>query len=495
MRSFPVLFVAYCLGFTVAASAQVIPGEEDFTDDIGRLGNVDERFAHDACDTCFTVPGLPDNSYHIFQSITVDGEEQIIPRSMPNPAPLRDDADPRGTIDPDSGKPVWYIGDQAHVGPTDREPFSQLYRVPLIDLKVIHRQNTDAIMGVLGVHGFGIGKTGFTVAVLPEYATLATAALPTTIDGVPVTVSIEPRPQLIRHDSVLFRPIPVAAGISVLHGGSGGIVQSETGTLGPHIVRTEQNIGSCCQIWALTATHVVKSMDEAMPVPGTRLVFQPVTVSHPFPFSHQMGTVRYAFELLSCNTAGDPECTSAGLPVNWTFRHPDVAAIDPYPTGNFNPSPHNHPTGTDLTRHLQRGDTSYINGPSGKIMEAEEGDPHWVWGSITTAGKTGIVEEVNRHVTVRGVANKLYKMCCLNSISGIQAVKGDSGALVAYEGTGNRHVAGVAVAAHHNETWYVPADDIKTAFSLADVGFNHYWGTKSDYRKPATKACDDPHGC
>ena len=216
IRSFPVLFVAYCLGFTVAASAQVIPGEEDFTDDIGRLGNVDERFAHDACDTCFTAPGLPDNSYHIFQSITVDGAEQIIPRSIPNPTPLADDAEPRETVDPDSGQPVWYIGDQAYVGPTDKEPFSRLYKVPLIDLKIIHRQNIDAVLGVQGVHGFGIGKTGFNVSVLPDAAVLAKAALPTVIDGVPVTVNAKPRPQLIRHDHVHFRPIPTGAGMSVL---------------------------------------------------------------------------------------------------------------------------------------------------------------------------------------------------------------------------------------------------------------------------------------
>ena len=48
---------------------------------------------------------------------------------------------------------------------------------------------------------------------------------------------------------------------------------------------------------------------------------------------------------------------------------------------------------------------------------------------------------------------------------------------------------------HFVGIWYMPADDIKTALSRAKLSFNHYWGTKSKYKKPSTKTCDLPNGC
>ena len=79
-----------------------------------------------------------------------------------------------------------------------------------------------------------------------------------------------------------------------------------------------------------------------------------------------------------------------------------------------------------------------------------------------------------------------YKVCGLNHIH-LEGAGGDSGALVAYAGTGSRHVPGFGA-------WYVPSNDIKTAFENADKEFSHFWGTQSDYRAPSTQTCDPP-GC
>lgn len=470
-------------------------GEDVFPpgDDASPVGRVDDRAPHDACETCFTVPGLVSNTYHIFERMQVGADEHIIPRLIPNPAPLRDDELLRDDYDEETGEPIWYIGDQAHVGPTDEEPFSADYPVPLIDLKVIHRRHMDAILAVPGVHGFGIGLEGFTVAVTPADGPLAAAALPTTIEGVPVTITLEAPSTLLNHQDTEFRPVPVGAAISVIHGiAVGPDVPYSNGTLGPHIVRTEQNIATCCQILALTAGHVAKALDEAMPTPGTRIVLQPVLSSLN---RKQMGTVRHAFTLLACNTPADPDCERASAPTNWTWENPDIAVIDPLPTGNFNPVPHNTPTDTDLTRHLQRSASSYINGPSGKIMEASTDHNHLMWGAVTPALSTGRVVEVNRAEVIEDVDKKYFKVCCINRVT-VEGVGGDSGALVSYAGRGNRHIAGVAIAGDPDGgIWYIPADDIKTALSDAGLAFHHYWGTKEDYRKPSTKTCDLPDGC
>ena len=89
---------------------------------------------------------------------------------------------------------------------------------------------------------------------------------------------------------------------------------------------------------------------------------------------------------------------------------------------------------------------------------------------------------------IRSTDNRVYKMCCVNVVD-IVVQEGDSGALVAYSGTGRRHVAGVLIAGETGtrKGIYIRADSIQTAFRNARKSFHHYWGTKSNYREPSTR--------
>jgi hypothetical protein len=191
------------------------------------------------------------------------------------------------------------------------------------------------------------------------------------------------------------------------------------------------------------------------------------------------------------NRGFDSHCESPAATTNWTHINPDIAAID---MGHFS-YPFNTPVGTNPTRRLQKsGDQNdYINGPSGRIREAWYGHRHKVCG-VFSQYQTVYVIGIN-HCSVVGNYNtgSLSRICGMNRV-GLGIESGDSGSLVAYEGTGDRHVAGVAVSGGYVAASYVPASDIKTAFDNANKDFSHFWGTKKGDRRPASKTCDDP-GC
>jgi hypothetical protein len=93
-----------------------------------------------------------------------------------------------------------------------------------------------------------------------------------------------------------------------------------------------------------------------------------------------------------------------------------------------------------------------------------------------------------------------YKYCCVDRVA-LLTIPGDSGSLAAYDGTGNRHVAGVVFAgdvdANGNPivgTWFTKSFEIQTAFINAGKGFHYYWGTASGQWRPARTQCDPP-GC
>ena len=464
------------------------PGVDDFSPYPGPLGRVDDREPHSACDTCFTVPGLGDG-YQIFEQIGAGEDEILLPRRVPNPAPLQDN-EIRERIDEETDEDIWYIGTQAFIGPTDEEYWSAEAPRPTIELKRIQMKYLDTIMRIPGVHGFGISPTGFGVIIDPTEA-LSSEQVPLTLDGVPVTVDLREPLEFRNHLTTKFRPVPSGAGIAVRLAET---TVARGGSLGPHVVRTVSQAGKCCQLWSLTAAHVVKyRLSDTNPTPGTRSVYQPYAERPPA--GDAIGTVAHTFQLAPCGSA--LSCESSNAPKNWTHINPDIAAIN----HGFVAEPFNHPTGTKPTRHLQESadEDEYINGPSGKIMAAWYGHKHRVWGAATP-GTSGRVALLNTCTTIRtpGTSNR-YRVCGVNMILGaINA--GDSGALVAYAGTSNRHVAGVAIGSNGTFTVYVPADDIMTAFANSSVGgvsqaFNHFWGTKSSYRQPATTTCDEPDGC
>ena len=90
-----------------------------------------------------------------------------------------------------------------------------------------------------------------------------------------------------------------------------------------------------------------------------------------------------------------------------------------------------------------------------------------------------------------------YRICCLNRLE-VQGSPGDSGALVAYASSRSykRYIAGMMTAVDTNRNnkpsiWYIPANDIKTAFANAKKSFHHFWGTRRGYWEPSTNDTDD----
>lgn len=458
----------------------------------GPLGRVDERIPDPECPRCFTAPGFSGSQqYQIFESIVVNEREHIVAREIPNPAPLKE-GEVRETVDEDTGEPIWYIGTQAYIGPTDEEPFSEHHgNRSKIDMLRIKFRNEDRIFAIPGVHSFGIGTKGFEVSIRGEQATEHKAKIPATIEGVPVEVTVEGISPLSAHSRTRFRPVPTGAGI-----GS----QWWVGTLGPPVVSTT---GGCCRIWSLTAGHVVKaSLSDPTPALNSVPVYQPGTALSRNLFAY----VLHAFQLDECGTW--EKCNEDAATTNRTNADPDIALLDPIPTGSWEWSPFNTPAGTDPTRHMQHGAGAddYINGPSGVIWTAESGDKHVVWGAYTAASDdedTSVLASVGI-TRILGQGTRNYKMCCLNLLNS-PFKDGDSGSLIAYAGRGRRHVAGVGIGARYeyiggrevrvDGVYYVPARDILTALSAVGRPISHMWGTKSIYRPPSTKTCDLPDGC
>ena len=444
----------------------------------GPLGQVENRDPHEACANCFTIPGMGEG-YQIWESVPVAGNsEHLILRLIPNPAPLAA-GETRARVDA-AGEPLWYIGHQAFSGPQDTAPVSSLLDMPLIDLNRLHARHQDAIMSLPGVHGIGIVAEGIGVWILPDFDA---TGIPDTLEGVPVIVFVEEMAKMRGHQGTRFRPVPVGAAVSAAEP---GIFMTPVGggTLGPPIVRQS---GGCCQVWSLTAAHVVREFpDEPVPTAGTLPIYQPsVQIGNLF------GYVAHLFRLFPCGTVYDNDCDLDSAVTNYTTINPDIAAIDPVPYNSRQVPPYNTPTGTDPIRRLTNSVSHSINGPSGAMRTARPGHTVKVWGAYSSP-RVGRVFAVNQDIVSRLHTDR-YRSCCLSGAY-VTMTDGDSGAAVTYGGTGRRHVLGVLQAGNSLAGWFIPSADIFMAFSSAGKPFTHYWGTKSGYRAPATTTCDPP-GC
>lgn len=227
-------------GTEANAEEELIPDWEDLTDpQWGLAGVADERQAHAACEWCFTVPGDED-SYQIYEYVDGDGEEAVIlSRPLPHPAPLGE-GETRPTVDED-GEPIWYIGTQGFVGETDETMWSESLQFSYIELQRIQERHLNTIMNTAGVHGFGIGENGFVVTILPTHDTDTTrAAIPTTLETVPVSIEVRSIAVSYGHQSAHKRPLPAGVGIGTSY---------LDGTLGPHVVRDTPNVSTCCKFW------------------------------------------------------------------------------------------------------------------------------------------------------------------------------------------------------------------------------------------------------
>jgi hypothetical protein len=440
------------------------------------------KLSHPACPTCFTY--ACSDCYNIMEEIP--GTGLTIARQIPNPSPLEPD-EQRLEFDPETGLPIWYIGRQPYVGPTDEQPFSPAYPAPLIDLKRIQLHEQEKIFSISGVHSFGIGEKGFVVYLTPEHRH-NDILVPQEIQGVPVEVKFAEPFEPTSHWLTRFAPVPagVSVGARVFVPGQG--TASTVGTLGPHIVRYTSEV----RIHSLTSGHVLKLMDAPV---SSVVVYQPTPASSN---ARQWGTLVRGFQHVPCDTAADPLCQSSSAPINNTWEKPDIGVIQ-----NITPAdsyPHTSPPNSDEPiRRLQYGTTSYVNGPSGIIVTPAFGTGTKVWGALIHAPAGSVAELVTSVVSNFSVAGgsrrfKFQYLCVVNLERGLD--EGDSGALVTGNGTGNRHVFGVMFGRTPNQPTrgtFILAQDIKTALNNSGFPFDHFWGTASgrpDLWNPAATQCD-----
>lgn len=415
-----------------------------------------------ACANCFKIP---DGRYGIFEE--VPGTGIIISRDLPDPAPLGF-REVRLQFDGE-GEPIWYKGNQGYVGPIDEEPLSAELPIPRIELLRIKARHEREIMSIRGVNVFGIGAHGFLVTLDPQYQKNANQ-IPIHLEGVPV--EIEEGEMLIglHHVEQTYRPVPVGAGVrsATLPPPSG----LANGTVGPHIVRDEADLGpgQCCQILSLTATHVVKPYAAPPLTPNSpqAVIFQGTT---------SWGTVALSFQLVPCKVPGAYDrCSEPNPPTNDMRVRPDVAVIAHINTLHKDIFPKSPPCNgsPEPVRRMQFGGNDFVHGPTGLIRIALPGTSVKVWGAFSHAPK-GDVAKVSASLFVTDPSTGQVFCYTPLDIAGIRAQGGDSGALVAWNG--ERHVTGLTVAGSLLQTAYIGADHIKTALRNAGMSFDHYWGT------------------
>ena len=395
-----------------------------------------KRATHPACPNCFRIN---DGPYGIFEE--VPGTGVVLSRDLPDPGLLR--GGPQ-EVDPETGEPIWYKGNQGYVGPTDEEPFSVELPIPLIELRRLKARHERQIMSVQGVNMFALGAKGFVVRLDPDYAANR-LHIPDNLEGVPVEVEEGSRMTLASHQNETYGPSPLGIGVPLGIGiRSNALPPSPgnlaNGTLGPHIVRDVANIGTCCQILSLTATHVVKNLDASPLVPGS-----PAAVVHQGNLS--WGTVVKSFYLRPCGTiANTIPCYGPNPITNDMLVNPDVAVIAHVNTSHRDPYPKSAPCSgsREPTRKMQYKRSSYVHGPSGLIRIAHPGTSIKMWGAFSDAPK-GTVQYIDSLAIIEDHKGFLYclKPIDIASIEKIQS--GDSGALVAWNGSSTRHVAGLTI--------------------------------------------------
>ncbi|NOT57047.1 MAG: hypothetical protein HOP18_20800 [Deltaproteobacteria bacterium] len=435
---------------------------------------------HPACPNCYKVDsGLPG----IFEK--VPGTDHIISRDIPDPAPLG-----KGEIRPDrhpeTGEPLWYKGRQAFVGPTDEEPVSASLPRPLIEVKRIRYRYEDQLIKIDGVHGVGIGKNGLIVQIIPQ-KNAHRRLIPTQIEGIPVHVEETEFLKGQSHEDRYYRPVPVGA----------EIISSASyfnGTLGPRISRDfSDGIGYCCQLYTLTAGHVIQQ--PSFPnsnVNNQRVVQQPA--GRPY------GYVAYMFRMTPCT---DGTCRIKS-PKNDLRIRPDVAAIG-HDGADFYPMTSPCTGAAKPVRRMQYGVTSRASGPSGIIRIPTFSTCTGclsVWGihshrTLASLKATEVSHVIGyRNAAADGGQYVYYYIGPFDAFTPQTAtVAGDSGALIAWDVT--KDLAGLVIGASSSPFYfyygaYQRLDYIKTAFYNVGASFDHYWGTAASASRPSTSPVDNP---
>ena len=415
------------------------------------------------------------NPYQVYEYVEGDDLEAVIlSRRVPNPAPL-EEGEVRATVD-EGGEPIWYIGTQGVVGPTDDERLSDAIALSYIEMRRIQESHQHTILSLEGVHGIGIEEDGFVVEMLPSHTNLR-ATIPTTLEGVPVRVDISDVGVPFHHHGTRKRPIPAGVGVGTSY-------TIGSGTLGPHVVRDVPHVSQCCYFWTMTAAHNVK---DHMFLPGgtNSYVYQPWT--NPLQVANRIGTVAHAFTLVGCGPTVE-YCKVYGT-INYTERRPDAAAVV---TAGLREPPFNEAEeDEDPIRRMQYRSNRYIGGPSGLISEPRLGRKVTVWGAVGGAN-VGEIAAINRCEVLDYHGDGYARICGITTVESEDTIQGDSGSLVTYRGRGNRHVVGMLFGGNisNDDRYIIPALNLKEAFGHVGQSFSHYWGTKEGYRRPATTSTD-----
>lgn len=467
-------FVVGVLTFAVIGSALFSLAQQGLPASIPAQPQVPAflKVAHPACPDCYTY-ACP-QCYTIFEE--VPGTGVIMAREIPNPAPLEPDTN-RLEFDVETGLPIWYIGHQPYVGPTDEEPFSDALPIPKIVLKRIQARYQKAIFNISGINAFGIGANGFVVHLDPTQSANE-PLIPKELEGVSVEVQLEGPAIALSHGSVSYRPVPTGSSIGANRSDVGGV----RGTIGPHFV-----LNNPLTIRTLTAGHVVKPMN-ASPTIG-----QSVSQLGPgFSSSTFWGVLANAFQQTPCvhfNCTGDP--------ANFSSVNPDIAVIAHISLSHTDPYPHTSPAGSlEPIRRMYYAATQSVNGPSGIIETVRQGKECKWWGVMSDAPK-GSVVATNMVMYYQDLNLQQFLFSALDQCNLERAaIGGDSGALVAGNGVSSRNVFGVGVAGDLNNlapVFYFAASDVQFTLQNAGVPFDHYWGTasgRSDLWNPAATQCD-----
>ena len=351
--------------------------------------------------------------------------------------------------------------------------------IPLIEVKRIKYRHEDELFKIEGVHAVGIAESGIFVSILPE-KNANKRSIPTSIEGIPVIIRESGVAMKESHWDSWYRPLPVGAHIDSPYTNGGG-----DGSVGPHVSRDlSDGIGYCCQLYSLTAGHVIHYTYQSPSLAWNSTIVQGLQF---------YGTVAWVFQETPCPPGGYNACYNAVN--NDTRIRPDAAAIghsgaDYYPMASPC-SGVNKPV-----RRMQSNTNSWVHGPTGIIRiplfsNCSGSSCLKNWGAFSHQPTGGLIgTEVTEFLF--DASGTWYKEGPLDNAS-YNSTGGDSGGLIAWNG--QRDLAGLHEARSLDFPYYrayIRLDYIQTAFYNAGASFDHYWGTASGKLRPSATAQDNP---
>jgi len=412
-----------------------------------------KRIPHPACPNCFKVEG----EFGIHE--TVPGTAHVISRDIPDPDPLEPD-EIRADRHPETGEPLWYKGHQPFVGPTDEDNVSASLSVPMIAVKRIKYKHEDELFKIPGVHAVGIGEAGIVVSITPDMRANR-SWIPSSLDGIPIIVEETEMSRPASHLSKWYRPLPVGASIS-------NSTFTGFASVGPHVSRDISDVGSCCGLYSLTASHFFQYPH--ISISGS-------TIYQPQGSSLTYGWFGFRFMQTPCFGTG-AFCASNGV-INDTRTNPDAAAIG-HPFNDAYPMYSPCVTAEKPIRWMVYGNgaNQYVDGPTGIIRIPTMSNCSSClknWG-VVSHGTQGGLSQTGITINFRYIEGQLYFRQGPMDRTSANGALGDSGGLVAWNQT--RDVVGLVtgIVGSGSDTDYTRADYVKTAFFRAGVSFDHYWG-------------------